>query len=92
MKSDQMNAFLNEKSDIEEIFTDGNVQIKTKDSVVISDHAVYKNSNKKIESRNVVISKEKGDTFGDETELDLNTENVVVKSLLELLRLINNKG
>jgi len=29
-----MNSFLNEKSDIEEIFADGNVQIKTKDSVV----------------------------------------------------------
>ena len=56
VKSDQMNGFLNEKSDIEEIFTDGNVQIKTKDSVVISDHAVYKNSNKVIALGNVVIS------------------------------------
>lgn len=79
VKSDQMNAFLNKKSDIEEIFADGNVQIKTKDSVVKSDHAVYKNSNKVIASGNVVISKEQGDIFGEEAELDLNTENVVVK-------------
>ena len=79
VKSDQMDAFLSEKSDIEEIFADGNVQIKTKDSVVKADHAVYKSSNKVIASGNVVISKEQGDIFGEEAELDLNTENVVVK-------------
>ena len=79
VKSDQMDAFLSKKSDIEEIFADGNVQIKTKDSVVKADHAVYKSSNKVIASGNVVISKEQGDIFGEEAELDLNTENVVVK-------------
>lgn len=79
VKSDRMEAFLSDQSDIKEIFADGNVQIKTKDSVVKADHAVYKNSNKVIALGNVVISKEQGDIFGEEAELDLNTENVVIK-------------
>ena len=86
VKSDQMDAFLSKKSDIEEIFADGNVQIKTKDSVVKADHAVYKSSNKVIASGNVVISKEQGDIFGEEAELDLNTENVVVKKSSGIVR------
>ena len=79
VKADQMDAFLNDKSDIKEIFADGNVIIKTNDSVVKANHAVYKDSNKVIASGNVVISKEQGDIFGEEAELDINTENVVVK-------------
>lgn len=79
VKSDQMDAFLSDQSDIKEIFADGNVIIKTKDSVVKANHAVYKDNNKVIASGNVVISKKQGDIFGEEAELDTNTENVVIK-------------
>lgn len=79
IKSDEMRAFLNDKSEITDIFADGNVRIKTKDSVVKADQAVYKNTDKVTASGNVIISKEQGDIFGEEAELDLNTENVIVK-------------
>ena len=76
--SAKMNAFLNDKSEITEITADGNVRIKTKDSVVKADHGVYKN-NKVTVSGNVVISKERGDVFGEIAELDVETENISVK-------------
>lgn len=80
VKSDQMSALLNNKSKISEVAADGNVVIRTKDSVVKADHAVYrKNSDKIIASGNVMISKKQGDIFGEAAELDLKTERVSVK-------------
>ena len=84
-----MNAFLNDKSEITEITADGNVRIKTKDSVVKADHGVYKD-NKMTVSGNVVISKERGDVFGEIAELDVETENISVKKSSGIVS--ENKG
>lgn len=76
--SARMSAFLNDKSEIAEIIADGNVRIKTRDSVVKADHGVYK-GDKVTVSGNVIISKERGDVFGEVAELDMKTENISVK-------------
>ncbi|MBR1735299.1 MAG: LPS export ABC transporter periplasmic protein LptC [Alphaproteobacteria bacterium] len=89
VKSDEMTAYLNNKSDITEIIANGNVYIKTKDSIVKGNNGVYKD-NKVVISGNVIISKKQGNIFGEIAELDLITEKVSVKKSSGIL--INKKG
>lgn len=76
-----------DSSEIYEILADGNVQIKTKDSVVKSDHAIYKKNFGKVEAYgNVIISREIGDIFGEKAELDLNTGMISINKSSGVVR------
>lgn len=79
-KSGRNKVNLGEASEISEIFADGNVKIKTRDSIVKADHAVYKkNDGKVLAYGNVVISRDVGDVFGERAEMDLRTGKVSIK-------------
>lgn len=78
IKSDKMNAILDEKSSIVEAFAYGNLIIKTKDAIVRSNKGSFKND-KIVAIGNVRISSEHGDVFGEIAELNVSTGAISVK-------------
>lgn len=88
INSYKMKAFLGKKSggnkvnsgEISEVLADGNVRIKTGNSIVNADHAVYKkNGGKVVAYGNVIISRDIGNVFGERAELDLETGKVSIR-------------
>lgn len=86
VQSDKMEAVMDEKSEIIQAIADGSVLIRTADCIIKANQGIYNAVTKKIvTSGSVVVSRKQGNVFGEEAELDLNTENVSMKKSSAIL-------